>query len=141
MILLDTNVISEPLRPAPSPAVIAWLDEQTTETLYLSAVSVAELHHGIATLPAGRRRNSLRKALEEQVLSLFADRVLAFDTEAAQVCAELRVRARKAGRGVGVADSYIASIAVANGLVVATRDTGPFKAMGVEVIDPWEGGR
>lgn len=141
MILLDTNVVSEPLRPTAAPAVIAWLDEQAAETLYLATISIAELQFGIAALPAGRRRNALRKALEEQVLSLFGGRVLAFDTQAAQACAELRVRARRAGRGVGLADSYIAGIAVANGLVVATRDVGPFEAMGVQVVDPWKDDR
>lgn len=139
MILLDTNVVSEPLRPAAAPAVIAWLDEQAAETLYLSAISIAELHFGIAALPAGRRRSGLRKALEEQILGLFAGRVLAFDAQAAQACAELRARARRSGRGVGLADSYIAGIAVASGLVVATRDVGPFEAMGVKVVDPWKG--
>lgn len=141
MILLDTNVVSEPLRPAADPAVIAWLDEQVAETLYLSAVSIVELRYGVAALPGGRRKNGLAKALEEQVIGLFGSRILAFDAAAAQACADIRVRARNAGRGIGLADSYIAGIAKAQGLAVATRDVAPYAAAGVAVIDPWKEGR
>lgn len=138
MILIDTNVISEPLRKAPAARVIAWIDEQPLETLYLSAISVAELRFGVAALRPGRRRNELHESLERRVLPLFAGRVLAFDLPASQAYAELMATARAAGRAIGTADGYIAATAVTNGMMVATRDTALFAAAGIGVINPWE---
>lgn len=137
MILLDTNVVSEPLRQAPAPQVIDWLDAQALGTLFLSAITVAELRAGIALLPPGRRRSGLQDELEQRVLPLFAGRVLAFDLTCTQPYAELMARARRAGLTISTADGYIAAIAAAHGLAVATRDTRPFEAAGVAVIDPW----
>ncbi|MCW5569748.1 MAG: type II toxin-antitoxin system VapC family toxin [Steroidobacteraceae bacterium] len=137
MILLDTNVISEPLRAAPAPTVVAWLDAQPLETLFLSVVTVAELRFGVARLPAGRRRNSLIEQLESQVLPAFTGRILTFDLPATQRYAEAMAKAQAAGLVVGVADGFIAAIAAANGMAVATRDTAPFAAMDVAVINPW----
>ena len=138
MILLDTNVVSEPLRPAPDNRVVAWIDAQAIETLFLSAITVAELRAGVALLPAGKRRAGLQDSLETRVLPLFAGRVLPFDLACTQAYAELMAKARAAGLGVASADGYIAAIAAANGLAVATRDTGPFEATGVAVINPWQ---
>src|SRR5690554_3406173 len=137
MILLDTNVISEPLRREPEPGVIEWIDAQALETLYLSAITVAELRSGIALLPAGKRRTGLLENLERRVLPLFAGRVLPFDLPCTQTYAELIAKAQKAGLAIAAADGFIAATAAANGLAVATRDTGPFEAAGVEVINPW----
>jgi len=136
MILLDTNVISEPLRAAPAPTVVAWLDAQPLETLFLSVVTVAELRFGVARLPAGRRRNSLIEQLESQVLPAFTGRILTFDLPATQRYAEAMANAQAAGLVVGVADGFIAAIAAANGMAVATRDTAPFAAMDVAVNNP-----
>jgi toxin FitB len=138
VILLDTNVISEPLKPSGDPGVVAWIDEQLVETLYLSTVSVAELKFGVAVLPDGKRKEVLRASLDERVLPLFHSRILPLDMEAAEAYGALRARARAAGKALGVADSYIAAIAVSKGLIVATRDTQPFVAAGVPVINPWE---
>jgi len=138
VILLDTNVVSEPLKPDADAAVAVWIDAQVVETLYLSTISVTELLYGIAVLPDGKRKTSLRTSLDERILPLFEARILPFDREAAEMCAELRARARAAGQGIGTADSYIAGIAAAQGLTVATRDTQPFEAMGVAVINPWK---
>ena len=137
MILVDANVVSEPLRPAPEPRVAEWLDAQALETLYLSAITVAELRFGVHSLPAGLRRERLHGDLEQEVLPMFAGRVLAFDLAASQAYAELMARARSAGRAVSASDGYIAATAAANGMTVATRDTAPFKAAGLETIDPW----
>jgi toxin FitB len=137
LILLDTNVVSEPLRPAPDPRVTEWIDAQALETLFLSAITVAELRAGLALLPAGRRRAGLQESLETRVLPLFAGRVLPFDVGCTAAYAELTARARASGLAIASADGYIASIAVANGLAVATRDTGPFEAAGALVINPW----
>ncbi|MCV9997958.1 type II toxin-antitoxin system VapC family toxin [Pararhizobium sp. YC-54] len=140
MILLDTNVISEPLRPAGDPIVLAWLDQQAIETLFLSAISLAELRYGVAALPDGRRKEGLRTALENRVVTLFGSRVLAFDAATADFYASIRARAKTAGLAIGAADGYIAATAAAHGFMVATRDTGPFEAAGVPVINPWING-
>ncbi|MGB8602356.1 MAG: type II toxin-antitoxin system VapC family toxin [Rhizomicrobium sp.] len=136
MILLDTNVVSEAMRPSANPAVTAWLNKQTAETLYLSSVTLAELLFGIGSLSDGRRKDALATALDG-VLALFGDRVLPFDSKAARCYATLAVAARTAGKGLPTPDGYIAAIAVANGFAVATRDTSPFEAARVPVINPW----
>ena len=140
MILLDTNVVSEAMKPAPDEAVRVWLDEQAAETLFLSSVTIAELMFGIGTLPHGKRKDRLTEALDG-VMELFADRVLPFDVDAARRYADLAVKARTAGKGFPTPDGYIAAIAAAKGFAVATRDTSAFDAAGVEVIDPWRAER
>lgn len=139
MIILDTNVISEPLKPNANPAVQAWLDRQAAETLYMTATSLSELLVGVAILPDSKRKAGLDAALSELLTNLFASRILAFDQQAAIAYALLISRARAAGRHISVADGQIAAIASAHGFAVATRDTAPFVAAGVSVIDPWEG--
>ena len=137
MILLDTNVMSEPLRHAPEQRVVEWIDAQAIETLFLSAITVAELRAGVALLPAGKRREGLQENLEKRVLPLFAGRVLPFDLPCTLAYAALMAKARSAGLAIATADGYIAAIAAAKGFAVATRDTGPFDAAGVTVINPW----
>ncbi len=137
MILLDTNVVSEPIRPAPEPRVIEWLNAQPSQTLYLSTMTVAELRAGVALMPAGKRRDTLHEALEKGVLPAFAGRVLPFDLACTQAYAELLATARRNGTGIETADLCIASVAFANGFSVATRDTAPFKAAGLTVLNPW----
>ncbi|MDE2007696.1 MAG: type II toxin-antitoxin system VapC family toxin [Rhodospirillales bacterium] len=136
MILLDTNVVSEAMKPEPAPAVRAWLDAQAAETLYLSSVTIAELMFGIGALPRGRRRDKLAAALDD-ALALFVDRILPFDTAAARRYADLAVRARVAGKGFPTPDGYIAAIAAAHDFAVASRDRSAFTAAGLSVIDPW----
>lgn len=138
MILLDTNVVSEPLRPAPDARVAGWIDAQALETLFLSAITVAELRASLALLPAGKRRAGLHESLEARVLPLFSGRVLPFDLGCTRAYAQLMAKARESGLAIASADGYIAAIAVANRLTVATRDTGPFRAAGIAVIDPWQ---
>jgi predicted nucleic acid-binding protein len=99
---------------------------------------VTELRYGIVVLTDGKKKEGLRTSLNERILPLFESRVLPFDLAAAEICADLRARARALGEGVGTTDSFIAAIAAARGLAVATRDTQPYKAMGVAVINPWE---
>lgn len=138
MILLDTNVVSEPLRNAPETRVIEWIDAQPLETLFLSAITVAELRAGVALLPVGKRRAGLQESLEKRVLSLFVGRVLPFDLACTQAYAQLMAKARTARLSIATADGYIAAIAAANGFTVATRDTSPFEAAGSAVINPWQ---
>ncbi len=137
MIVLDTNVVSEAMKPEPQASVQAWLDRQTSETLYLSSVTIAELLFGIRSLPAGRRRKILDATLDG-LLALFGERVLPFDTDAARHFAELAVTARSARKGFPTPDGYIAAIAASRGFIVATRDVSSFQAAGLKVINPWE---
>lgn len=138
MILLDTNVISEPQRHAPDVRVLNWIDAQALETLYLSTITVAELRAGIALMPAGKRRAHLHENLEKHLLPMFANRVLSFDMACTKAYAELLAKSRAAGLAVETAHAFIAAIALANGFTVATRDTGPFEAAGLAVINPWK---
>ncbi len=136
MILLDTNVISEAMKPEPHAAVRDWLDAQVAETLFVSSVTIAELMFGIGALPQGKRKDKLAAALEG-VLELFADRILPFDTGSARRYADLAIAARAAGKGFPTPDGYIAAIAAAHGFAVASSDTSAFMAAGLSVIDPW----
>ncbi len=137
MIVLDTNVVSEAMKPEPHPSVRAWLNDQAAETLYLSSVTLAELLFGIAALPAGKRKDMLAQALDG-LMGLFRDRVLPFDIDAARRYAELAVTAQTGGRGFPIPDGYIAAIAASRGFIVESRDTAPYEAAGVSVINPWK---
>jgi predicted nucleic acid-binding protein len=138
MIILDTNVISEPLKPKADAAVVAWLDRQDAETLFLTATNLSELLVGIELLPSGKRKKGMAAAMEKLLARLFADRFLAFDREAASAYAFLISRAIAKGYVIGVADGQIAAIAAVHGFTIATRDTAPFRAAGVPIINPWE---
>lgn len=136
MILLDTNVVSEAIKPQPHPAVLAWLDAQVAETLFLPSIAVAELLFGIGVLADGRRKQLLT-VLVDGLVAQFAGRVLPFDAAAARCYAGLAVQARAAGKGFPTPDGYIAAIAAAQGFAVASRDVSAFRAAGLAVIDPW----
>src|SRR5215470_9988271 len=116
MIVLDTNVITEALKPNPHPSVRAWLNEQVAETLYLTSVTLAEILFGIAVLPAGKRRNALTRT-PDGLQALFGERVLSFDADAARHHAALAVAAHNAGRGFPTPDRYIAAIAASRGFI------------------------
>jgi predicted nucleic acid-binding protein len=138
VIILDTNVISEPLKPHADPAVIRWLDAQHPETLYLTAVNLSEVLIGIALLPPGKRKRGMEQAAQSLQARLFAGRFLSFDREAAIAFSLLGSRAAAKGYPISVADCQIAAIAAAHGFAVATRDTAPFIAAGVPVVNPWD---
>lgn len=135
--MLDTNVVAEPLKLAGDSAVLAWLNHQDIETLFLTTISVAELRYGVAAMPDGRRKDGLSAALEQRVIALFGPRVLAFDLAAADAYVVIRTRAKAEGKAIAAADTYIAAIAAVHGFAVATRDTAPFEVADVRVINPW----
>lgn len=137
MIILDTKLVSEPLNPSPEPAVLAWLDRQAPETLYLTTINLAELLAGIEALPQGRRRTELYRALTTQIMPLFKGRILAFDEKAAEAFALINAGAKAAGNPISFADGAIAAIASAHGFLLATRNVRDFRGIGVEVINPW----
>lgn len=135
MIALDTNAVSEAMKPAPNATVLVWLNEQVAETLFLSTVTLAELLFGVGALPKGRRKDRLAAAMDD-VITMFRGRLLPFDTEAVRHYASLAVMARNAGHGFPMADGYIAAIAASRGFVVASRDTAPYSGAKVRVINP-----
>ncbi|VXB34529.1 type II toxin-antitoxin system VapC family toxin [Aeromicrobium sp. 9AM] len=137
MIVVDTNVISEPLRKGHEQRVRDWLNRQAPETLYLSAVTVAELTLGVELLSDGRRKDDLRGAVRSLIAETFRGRVLAFDGAVAQAYASLVADARMRGRSISFADGQIAATASHHSFAVATRDTSPFEACGLTVINPW----
>ena len=138
MILLDTNVVSEPIRRHPDGRVLDWLDAQVIETLYFSTISLAELLLGVENLPVGRRRTALAAALEQQIADLFGDRIIPFDIPAAEAYARVVARAGSQGLAISIADGQIAGVAAANKLRIASREEQPFHAAGLVVINPWK---
>ena len=139
MVVLDTNVVSEIMRDAPHPNVLAWLDERPTRELFVTAVTEAEVRTGIAFLPEGKRRTAIADAADRAFGGLFAGRVLPFDSEAARAYAGIAAARRAAGRPVSQADGQIAAIARAHGMALATRNRRDFVGTGIDLIDPWAG--
>ena len=138
MIVLDTNVISELWKIEPNANVLSWIDAQAIETLYLTAITVAELRYGLAVMPEGKRRTVFEERLTSEVLPAFAGRILSFDLDASQAYATLMARATAEGKAIGKADGYIAAMASVRGFLVATRDTSPFEAAALYTINPWK---
>ena len=136
MIILDTNLVSEPLKPKPDAAVLAWLDRQAPETLYLTTITVAELQAGIETLPAGKRRTALREATAEIIVQ-FEGRVLSFDQDSAHAFGRVFAGTQAAGNPIHFGDCAIAAIAIRRGFVLATRNVRDYKGAGIELINPW----
>jgi predicted nucleic acid-binding protein len=136
VIVLDTNVLSEPLKTMPAQKVVEWLDNQSAETLYITAVSRAELRFGVLRLPNGKRKNALA-AQVDRVLELFTGRTLAFDSDAGDELARIAAQCEKKGKRALAPDAYIAACAAAHGFAVATRNLNHFEHLGVRVIDPW----
>lgn len=138
MILLDTNVVSELIRPTPDPRVEMWLSRQIASSIFLSAISEAELRYGVALLPMGRRRDRLTAEIENMLQEDFAGRLLPFDREAARAYAEIGVVRRAAGLPVHHADCQIAAIARSRNAGIATRNVKDFEGCGIDVINPWQ---
>jgi predicted nucleic acid-binding protein len=140
VIVLDTNVISELMKPHPSPAVVSWVAGQLRSELFATSVTKAEILLGIASLPTGRRRAGLAEAAERLFASLMVDRVIPFDADAAEHYAEVVIGRRRIGRPIAIADAQIAAIALASNAAVATRDVADFEGCGVAIVNPWEAG-
>jgi predicted nucleic acid-binding protein len=137
MIIVDTNVVSELLRPKPNPRVEQWLSAQDGLTIYLTSVSEAELRYGLAIMGNGKRRAALVDAVDRILREDFAGRILPFDSDAALSYAIIAAARRTAGRPIAQADCQIAAIARARGAVVATRNTPDFEGCGGDQINPW----
>ena len=135
--LLDTNVVSELMRPVPDVAVLTWLNSQPADTLWLNSVVVSELLYGIARLPDGKRRAQLAQAVQTMLVEDFSGRVLSFDLVAATVYADMVATRERQGLSVDMADAQIAAICVAHGAALATRNTKHFEGLGLSVMNPW----
>jgi len=138
VIVLDTNVLSELMRPAPSERVVRWVAAQPTTSLYTTSITQAEILHGIMLLPSGRRRIALEAAAEAMFSEDFGGRVLPFGSEAAHPYARVAAERRRAGRPISHFDAQIAAIARSAGAEIATRNVADYDACGVQVINPWE---
>jgi len=137
VILLDTNVISELMRPQPEPRVLAWADGLEPEAVAITAMNEAEILHGLAQLQPGRRKQNLQQSWGALMDELFAGRVWSFTSEAAHWYAELLRRRERLGRSMATADAVIAATALAQGASLATRDGADFADIGLELINPW----
>ena len=137
MIILDTNVLSELMRPAPEPKVLTWVGGQPDDELFITAITQAEILYGVAILPPGRRRSAISAEAERVFLEDFPHRVLPFNEEAAPHFARISAERRRRGRPLAILDAMIASIAVSRGAVVATRNITDFETVGLRLVNPW----
>lgn len=137
MIILDTNVISALMRQDVDPVVVAWLDRQPPESIWLTAVTVFEVHFGLELVAPGRRRRRLEGAFARALDEDFEGRILPFERDAARAAALVAARQRQAGRPIEIRDAQIAGIAVARRASVATRNTRRFADLGITLVDPW----
>lgn len=137
MILLDTNILSELMRPAPEKGVEQWLADQPDASVFISAITEAELRYGVALLPAGKRRSALATVIEDMFGEDFIGRILPFDSAAAVAFAEIAANRRRAGRPIAQADAQIAAIAWSRGAALATRNELDFAECGLKLINPW----
>lgn len=137
MIVLDTNVLSELMRPRPDPQVLAWADALDPRAIAITAMNEAEILHGIARLPAGRRQQALMVSWQALVASLFAGAVLSFGSDAAQWYSQVVSRRERLARPITTADALIAAITLSHGARLATRNTADFEGIGLELINPW----
>jgi predicted nucleic acid-binding protein len=137
MIVLDTNVLSEALRPVPEPSVLNWLADQPSASLFTTAVTRGEILYGIRLLSDGKRRKGLWDAANKIFDEDFAGHVLSFDGDAAGMCADIAASRRIAGEPISQFDAMIAAMARSRGAILATRNVKDFESCGIEVVNPW----
>jgi toxin FitB len=139
MFLLDTNFLSEALRPQPDARAMAWMTQAREEHLFISVVTLAELHFGVERLPIGARRDRLGRWLAEELAPRFETRTFPVDPETARIWGNVTARGRAAGRPISVIDGFIAATAQQHDLIVVTRNVGDFTVLDVRLINPWAG--
>jgi toxin FitB len=136
--LVDTNVVSEWLRPQPNPNLVAWLDAVDEDRLHVSVATFAEIRHGIELMAAGRRRQSLMHWLDDELTDRFADRILAIDRMVAERWGVVMARAGASGNSMATMDGFLAATAEIYELTLVTRDAADFRGAGVPIFNPWE---
>lgn len=139
MIILDTNVLSELMRPKPAVRVVAWVAKQPATELFTTSITEAEIFYGIQLLTKGKRREELLAAAEAMFVEDLAGRIFGFESEAARVFSKIAAHRRALGRPLSHADAQIAAIAQARGAKLATRNIADFEDCGLNIIDPWNG--
>ena len=139
MIILDTNVLSELMRPTPSPRVMAWIAKQSATELFTTSITEAEIFYGLELLTRGKRREGLLAAAEAMFAEDLAARVLGFDSDAARAFSKIAAHRRALGKPISHADAQIAAIAQVRGAKLATRNVADFEDCGLAAIDPWNG--
>ena len=135
--LLDTNVLSEPLRPEPDPGVVAWLDATDEDRLFISVIAIAELSHGVSLLPTGQKRQRLEDWLNHDLNERFFDRMIDIDRETAVIWGEVMAKARKDGWVLSLMDGFLAATALRHSLIVVSRNEKDFARTGVNLLNPW----
>lgn len=138
MIILDTNVVSELMKAAPAERVLGWIAAQPASALYTTSITQAEILHGLALLPTGKRRNALESAAEAMLREDFAGRILPFGSDAALAYARIAADRRRAGRPISHFDAQIAAIARSAGAAIATRNVTDYDRCGVKIFNPWD---
>lgn len=138
MIILDTNVLSALMRPVPETPVVAWLDRQPSESVWITSITLFEIRMGLALLPRGKRRQALESTFDLLLKEDLEDRVLAFDSAAAAEAAAVAADRQKSGRSVDMRDTQIAGIALARRATLATGNVRHFRDLKVPVVDPWK---
>ena len=137
MIVLDTNVLSEVMRPVPAAEVLHWFARHAASSLYTTTITQAEILYGLELMPKGKRRSALQSRADEMFQEDFADRVLPFDTDAARMFARIAGARRASGRPIAQWDAQIAAIARSRGATLATRNTADFEHCGITLLNPW----
>lgn len=138
MIILDTNIISEVMRPQPNTQVMSWLKKYPVEELAITSISIAEISYGLKRLPVGRRRDSLQWRFQMFIDQGFSDRIFPFEERAAEIYADIIVDRKQQGKPIEVMDAMIASIALLKTATLATRNVSDFENCGLELVNPWE---
>ena len=138
MLVLDTNLVSELMRPGPDPRVLGWVAAQPLDGVAIATITLMEIRFGIAVLPHGQRRAELNRRFGQFLAQGFSDRILPFDPAAADACADIRAARKGMGRPIAIEEGMIAAIAKARGATVVTRDTRGFEGCGVPLINPWQ---
>jgi toxin FitB len=138
MTILDTNVISELMRPVPEAMVLRWFNTQAAENLRVGAITMVEILYGIEILPVGKRRSALHAGAEKMFRVVFAGRTLPFDDNAARTFALLVASRRRQGKPISAFDAQIAAIALAHAAILATRNTNHFQGCGLQLVNPWD---
>lgn len=138
MIVLDTDVVSEPTKPQPDAAVLSWLRRQRSRDLHMTAITATELRQGVASMPAGAKARALAEDVETLLIEAFSGRILPFDAAASEHYASLFAARRRSGRPMGLMDALIAAIARSHGATLATRNTRDFEQCGLDLVNPFE---